>query len=282
MINKLCIIGLGLIGGSIAAALKKQKFVKHIIACDRDENNLKIAVKLQIIDDYSLDIKNSIIGCNVIIIATPVNSTNNILATIKPNIQPNMLITDVGSTKCSVIRDVQNILGNSFNKFIPAHPITGKEATGSINANADLFIGKKVIITPNNNIPEDIEFISKMWQKVGSIVEQMAAKKHDEIFALSSHLPHILAFSFVNYMAQHNDAKNWTGGGFKDFTRIASSDSTMWSDICNTNKEEILKHLNNYQNELTQLSKFIKDNEVKDYFANAKKHRDDWILGAIL
>lgn len=272
MLNKITIIGVGLIGGSLAKSLKKNNFAKEIMGFGRNKNNLKNAKNLQIIDSFSTELKD-IENSNIIVLATPVGSFKQVLEQIKPYIK-NQIITDVGSTKQSVELDIKNILGDI--DFVPAHPIAGKEKTGFENADENLFLNKKVIIT--GGISKDI--IKKMWHTTGAIVEEMDAKTHDDIFALTSHLPHILAFGLVGYMSKIKGCEKFIGGGFKDFSRIASSDSQMWADICENNNIEILKHLDEYQQELNNLKKLIKNGEkqqYKKYFLNAKNNRNSWI-----
>ena len=178
-----------------------------------------------------------------------------------------------------MVNDVKDILGDV--KFIPAHPIAGKEKTGCEYADEKLFSGKKLIITPleNSNL-KDINLIEKMWSLTGAIIEKMNCKTHDNIFALTSHLPHILAFTLVGYMSNNKGSENYTGGGFKDFSRIASSNEKMWSDICQNNKNEIIKHLDNYQQELNKIRQLIQDDkkdDYQDYFKNAKDNRNSWL-----
>ncbi len=279
--NKICIIGVGLIGGSIAKQIKAQNIAKQVIGYGRNIANLSFAKDNNIIDDYQLNIKNAISGAEIIIIATPVNSLSNILVQIKPHMSSQTILSDVGSTKCSVIKDVVNIFGDNFKNFIPAHPIAGNENSTNKYADKDLFINKKLIITPMiSNTATNINAIKLLWQQIGAKVEIMDAKTHDYIFAISSHLPHLLAFSYITYMAKHSKSHYYTGGGFKDFSRIASSNDLMWADILLNNKVEILQHLKDYQQQLDLIATLIKDNkqqQLQELFSSAKKNRDSWL-----
>jgi prephenate dehydrogenase len=276
MSYKITIIGVGLIGGSLAKILKNSDFASEIIGFGRSENNLQIAKNLNIIDSFTTDIKSAM-DCDIVVIATPVGVFKDILKQIKPFVK-NQIITDVGSTKQSVERDIKSIFGSDFNNFVPAHPIAGKEKSGCESADENLFKNKKLIITGGKKSNKKI--IQEMWLLTGAVVSEMDSKTHDDIFGLTSHLPHLLAFGLVGQMAKQKGAEKFIGGGFKDFSRIASSDSIMWADIFENNKDEVLNHLENYQQELNNLAKLIKNNEkdkYKKYFAAAKKNRDTWI-----
>jgi prephenate dehydrogenase len=276
MSYKITIIGVGLIGGSLAKILKNSDFASEVIGFGRNDNNLQTAKNLNIIDSFTTDIKSAM-DCDIVVIATPVGVFKDILKQIKPFVK-NQIITDVGSTKQSVERDVKGIFGSDFNNFVPAHPIAGKEKSGCESADENLFKNKKLIITGGEKSNKKI--IQEMWLLTGAVVSEMDSKTHDDIFGLTSHLPHLLAFGLVGQMAKQKGAEKFIGGGFKDFSRIASSDSTMWADIFENNKDEVLNHLENYQQELNNLAKLIKNNEkdkYKKYFAVAKKNRDTWI-----
>ena len=282
MINKITIIGVGLIGGSLARALKSNNLANIVFGYGRDQNRLEAATKEGIIDQHSTDLKIAVDGADIVVIATPVGSFEPLLYDLKPLITQHMIITDVGSTKSSIANSAKNILDEILSKFIPAHPIAGKEKSGFEASDASLFLNKKVIITPlDTNLPESINTIKKMWEDVGANVDFMSSESHDELLGMTSHLPHMLAFSLVNYLVSQNpSASIYAAGGFKDFSRIASGDAVMWSDICLNNKAQIIKHIKNYQKTLDSLVSSI-DNENNDeleaFFVNAKKTRDSWI-----
>ena len=282
MINKITIIGVGLIGGSLARALKSNNLANIVFGYGRDQNRLEAATKEGIIDQYSTDLKIAVDGADIVVIATPVGSFESLLYDLKPLITQHMIVTDVGSTKSSIANSAKHILDEMLSNFIPAHPIAGKEKSGFEASDAGLFLNKKVIITPlDTNLPESINTIKKMWEDVGANVDFMSSESHDELLGMTSHLPHMLAFSLVNYLVSQNpSASIYAAGGFKDFSRIASGDAVMWSDICLNNKAQIIKHIKNYQKTLDSLVSSI-DNENNDeleaFFVNAKKTRDSWI-----
>ncbi|SMN11898.1 Prephenate and/or arogenate dehydrogenase [uncultured Candidatus Thioglobus sp.] len=279
MIDRICIIGVGLIGGSFAKGLKDAGQVKTIIGYGRNENSLKQAQKLGVIDEYSTDIAQALSEVDMVLIATPVDTFELILQSIKPHINDKTIISDVGSTKGSVIRIAKQVFAEMPENFIPAHPIAGKEQSGVLAANGALFNNKRVILTPTNNAnTNSIVMVTKLWDALGAKVEIMDDKTHDDLLAMTSHLPHMLAFSLIDYLANHNPkAMNYAAGGFKDFSRIASSDAVMWRDICLNNADEIVKHIEGFQDSLSDLSQMIKSqkkHEMEQLFINAKNARD--------
>ncbi|RUA06427.1 MAG: prephenate dehydrogenase/arogenate dehydrogenase family protein [Gammaproteobacteria bacterium] len=280
--NKICIIGVGLIGGSFALGLKKAGKVHNIVGYSRNENNLKMAVELGVIDSYSIDIGQALSGVDMVLIATPVNSFQSVLEMIKPHIDENVIISDVGSTKGSVIAMAKTVFGIMPSRFIPAHPIAGKEKSGVEAADATLFKGKRVILTPTKNADtQAIMIVSDLWESMGARVEVLDDKTHDDLLAMTSHLPHMLAFSLMDYLINSDaSALNYAAGGFKDFSRIASSDASMWRDICINNADEIVKHIEGFQRNLSQISDLIKGaqaQEIESLFVNAKTARDNWL-----
>ena len=282
MMNRICIIGVGLIGGSFAAGLKQSNQVHTIVGYGRNKANLIKAQELMVIDEYSLDISEALKDVDLVLIATPVNSFKAILEMIKPYITDQVIVTDVGSTKASVINIAKQVFGHMPKNFIPAHPIAGKEQSGVEAAQADLFNNKRVIITPEDNSNAlSVSAVSALWQSVGAKVEVMDADKHDDLLAMTSHLPHMLAFSLMDYLMSSNpDACHYAAGGFKDFSRIASSDAVMWRDICINNPDQIIKHIEGYQESLSSIAHLIKNNqpeELEKLFSDAKSARDNWL-----
>jgi len=282
MMKKICIIGIGLIGGSLAKAIKKTHQSEIVFGYGRNSSRLEKAKKSNVIDQYSTDIGVALDGANIVIIATPVGSYESILEEMKPHIAEDMVISDVGSTKVSVVEAVKAVFDDVLDNFIPAHPIAGKEKSGFEVSDADLFINKKVIITPlENNNPESIKMLKKMWEGVGAEVDFMTPKSHDDLLGMTSHLPHMLAFSLVNYLiSQHPEASVYAAGGFKDFSRIASGDAIMWRDICLHNRDAIIAHIKRYQESLDTLVDAI-DSQNKEQlellFREAKNTRDSWV-----
>ena len=282
MINKITIVGVGLIGGSLAKALKEKNLAKTVFGYGRDRSRLEEAKKHNIIDDYSTQIEEAVNHADIIVIATPVGTFRNIFSEVKPLIVDDVIISDVGSTKTNIVDIAKEILGDKSQCFVPAHPIAGKEKSGFEASDGNLYIGKKVIITPiEDNSSESIQVIESMWKNVGAEVDFMSPQSHDDLLGMTSHLPHMLAFSLVNYLVDQNpSASIYAGGGFKDFSRIASGDAVMWRDICLQNKNKIITHLKGYQSTIEELIDAI-DQEESDklelLFATAKKTRDSWI-----
>jgi prephenate dehydrogenase len=282
MINKITVIGVGLIGGSLAKAIKKNNLSKIVFGFGRDSNRLEEAQKANIIDQFSTNLKEAVSDSDIVVIATPVGSFKEILSEIKPYLTDKILITDVGSTKTNIVSIVKQILGEYSNFFVPAHPIAGKEKSGFESSESSLFNNKKVIITPlETNRAESINLIQKMWEGTGADVDFMSPESHDELLGMTSHLPHMLAFSLVNYLISKNpSASIYAAGGFKDFSRIASGDAVMWRDICIQNKNQIIDHIKGYQKTLNSLVDAI-ENENSDeldlLFTKAKKTRDSWV-----
>ena len=282
MINKITIVGVGLIGGSLARALKEKNLAKTVFGYGRDRSRLEEAKKSNIIDDYSTQIEEAVNHADIIVIATPVGTFRNIFSEVKPLIVDDVIISDVGSTKTNIVDIAKEILGDKSQCFVPAHPIAGKEKSGFEASDGNLYNGKKVIITPiEDNSSESIQLIESMWKNVGAEVDFMSPQSHDDLLGMTSHLPHMLAFSLVNYLVDQNpSASIYAGGGFKDFSRIASGDAVMWRDICLQNKDKIVTHLRGYQSTIEELIDAI-DQEESDklelLFATAKKTRDSWI-----
>ena len=282
MIKKITIIGVGLIGGSLAKAIKNNNLAEVVFGFGRNLSRLKDAQKSNIIDQYSIDISEALDGASIVVIATPVGTFESILRELKPYITEGMIITDVGSTKTGIAKAAREILVEMASCFVPAHPIAGKEKSGFESSDAELFLNKKVIITPLEiNTDKTINSLKKMWEDVGADVDFMSAESHDELLGMTSHLPHMLAFSLVNYLITQNpSASIYAAGGFKDFSRIASGDAVMWRDICLNNRVQIIAHIKSYQETLSALVDAI-DNQDKDklesFFRDAKTTRDSWV-----
>ena len=282
MIKKITIIGVGLIGGSLAKAIKKNNLAEVVFGFGRNLSRLESAQKSNIIDQYSIDISEALDSASIVVIATPVGTFESILRELKPYITEGMIITDVGSTKMGIAKSAQEILVEMASCFVPAHPIAGKEKSGFESSDAELFLNKKVIITPLEiNTDKTINSLKKLWEDVGADVDFMSAHSHDELLGMTSHLPHMLAFSLVNYLITQNpSASIYAAGGFKDFSRIASGDAVMWRDICLNNRDQIIAHIKSYQETLSALVDAI-DNQDKDklesFFRDAKTTRDSWV-----
>ncbi len=288
MFNKLCIIGVGLIGGSIAKAARKNKLVKTIVGFGREQDaeNLKTAKELGVIDDYYLDIAEAVENVDCVIIATPVASFQAIFQTLKQqNIWSEKTIyTDVGSTKGNIIAAAEQVFGFVPDNFVPAHPIAGAENSGVHAAVVDLYLNKRLIITPvSNTNSEAVQKIHAFWEGLGAIVSIMDAQQHDKVLAATSHLPHLLAFALVDMLGTQDEESEifkYAAGGFKDFTRIASSDPTMWRDIALANKQAIIPLLAQLRTELATIEMLLATEQQQtlfDIFTHAKNARQRFL-----
>ncbi len=272
MFNKICIIGVGLIGGSIARAARQQGLCKTILGFGREADlaNLQTAKQLGIIDEFHLEIAPAVTNIDGIVIATPVGAIESVFSLLKPFWNENTLYTDVGSTKGNVIVAAEKVLGHVPINLVPAHPIAGGEQSGVTAAVDNLFVDKRVIIPPDQATrPEALSTIQLFWEGLGAQVAIMDAAHHDAILAATSHLPHIVAFALVD-MLGHKDEQSeifkYAAGGFRDFTRIASSDPTMWRDICAANKDEIIPLIQQLKAELDKIEQFLACNDNQQLF----------------
>ncbi len=284
MINHLCVIGVGLIGGSLSMALKKADCVKTVTGLGRGIENLQKAQQLGIIDHYETDYSKAISQADLIFISVPIGAMAEVFNKIQPHLKPRAIVTDGASAKHTVIEIAQRELGTKINQFIPGHPIAGTEKSGAAAAFDSLYQNRRVILTPlENNSVADIKAVHSMWKNTGAMVDEMGARHHDLVLAGTSHLPHVLAFSLVNCLNNVDDVEEifkYAAGGFRDFTRIASSDPVMWRDICLNNSEAILAMMHHYQENMDCLKTAIENSDgdkLMDVFSDAKKARDDFV-----
>ena len=272
MFDKLCIIGVGLMGGSVARAARLKGLSKIIMGYGRlqDLQNLETAKHLGVIDDYSLDIEVAVQDADCVVIATPVESIESILSLLQPIWSDQTIYTDVGSTKGSVVAAAQRVFGVIPNNFVLAHPIAGAEQSGVVAAVDDLFVNKRLIISPLSHTRIDaLKKIQSFWEQCGSDVSMMEVHRHDAILAATSHLPHVLAFALVDMLGHQDEQSeifNYAAGGFRDFTRIASSDPTMWRDICLANKNEIIPLLQQTKLQLDKIQCLLENNDGQQLF----------------
>ena len=272
MFDKLCIIGVGLIGGSVARAARLKGLSKRIMGYGRlqDLQYLETAKHLGVIDDYSLDIEVAVQDADCVVIATPVESIESILSLLQPIWSDQTIYTDVGSTKGSVVAAAQRVFGVIPNNFVLAHPIAGAEQSGVEAAVDDLFVNKRLIISPLSHTRIDaLKKIQSFWEQCGSDVSMMEVHRHDAILAATSHLPHVLAFALVDMLGHQDEQSeifNYAAGGFRDFTRIASSDPTMWRDICLANKNEIIPLLQQTKLQLDKIQCLLENNDGQQLF----------------
>jgi prephenate dehydrogenase len=281
MINRLCIIGVGLIGGSLARALRRANACTHITGCGRSDEHLQRALELGVIDEYTTDIARAVKGADIVVLSVPLRAMPAIFRTIDAHIDPHAIITDVGSAKSTVEKAARENLLNSIHQFVPGHPIAGTEQSGVEASFAELYHDRRVILTPlQENSQETIERIKQMWQATGALVQLMPVDHHDEVLAATSHLPHILAFGLVDTLSKMSDRDEifqYAAGGFRDFSRIASSDPLMWRDICIENSEAIIQIMDNFLQDLEVLKQAIAASDldtVETIFRRAKQARD--------
>lgn len=280
--KKLVIFGVGLIGGSVALALKNQPHAPLCVGVGRNRQNLDQAMALGIIDNIADDIPTALSGADMVLIAAPVAQTKSILQNIKPHLSPNTVVTDAGSTKTDVLATAKTVLGEHASQFVGGHPIAGAEKSGAAAAMADLYVGKNVVLTPNNHQAEAVNKVRQLWQACGANVIEMPAENHDRIFATVSHLPHLLAFALVDDIASRDNADElfqFAASGFRDFTRIAGSSPEMWRDISAANRAALLDEVSKYEQALAKLKQALaaEDNDgLQAIFERASKARNDW------
>lgn len=281
MINKLCIIGVGLIGGSLARALKVADFVGHVTGVGRNVDQLKHAVELGVIDSYETSIASAVSDADVIVVAVPVGSMKAVFSELAGSIKAGAVLTDVGSVKGNVVVDARGALGDKLSCFVPGHPIAGTEKSGVDASFAELYNGQRVILTPlEETLATATQTITQMWHAAGAEVVSLSVEHHDEVLAATSHLPHVLAYMLVDTLAQMHERREifqFAAGGFKDFTRIASSDPQMWHDICLNNRGALLDMLQKFSSDINKLTAAIEheDSEfILKMFKRAKAARD--------
>ncbi|MCK5725917.1 MAG: prephenate dehydrogenase/arogenate dehydrogenase family protein [Thiotrichaceae bacterium] len=285
MIDRLCIFGVGLIGGSLAMGLRKAGLCQTIIGCSRSKNHLQRAQELGIIDDYSTNPAEAVKGADMVFLAVPLGAMHPILAQIKDHLAEQVIITDGGSAKQSVKEAAEAVFGSLPPRFILGHPIAGREKSGVEAAIDHLYQDRKIILTPVSDSDQTaIDKVTAMWEACGASVECLDVKVHDQILAATSHLPHILAYELVATLVDCEESDrvfNYAAGGFQDFTRIASSDPVMWRDICIENKTAVLNMIDLFENRLKNLKVMINHQDgdaIVEEFSLAKTARDKMLL----
>ena len=282
--DKLVVIGVGLIGGSVACALRRAGKVRRIVGVGRGRANIERALELHVIDEASDELSEAVTGADIVLLAVPVKQNEGLLATLSECISASTLVTDAGSTKMDYVAAVRRLLPTHLAQVVPAHPIAGAESTGVLAARADLFAGKNVVLTPlAETDPAATGRIEAMWVACGARVRRMSASHHDQLFSAVSHLPHMLAYALVHMIATRPDAKelfSFAAGGFRDFTRIASSSPDMWRDIASANREALLVDIAGYQAHLARLAELIRAadaEQLERLFATARDARNAWL-----
>jgi len=281
MINRLALIGVGLIGGSLARALRDAGHVREVIGYGRGLANLQRAVELGVADRIETSLSAAVRDADMVVLATPVGSMADILDAIAPYLAKDAVVTDVGSVKGTIATAARAALGAKLTDFVPGHPIAGTERTGVEASFSSLFVGRRVVLTPlPETRAEAVARVRAMWQAAGAEVVSMSVEHHDAVLAATSHLPHLLAYALVDMLARLDDSREifaYAAGGFRDFTRIASSDPVMWRDISLANREAIVNMLKQYQAEVNGLIKAVATGDgekLLTLFARAKAARD--------
>ena len=281
LLSRLCIIGVGLIGGSLARALRNANAVTEIVGCGRDASHLQKAQSLGVIDRYVTDPAEAVAGADMVVLAVPLGAMQGVMEQIAPALTSSCIVTDVGSAKGSVVNAAKQVFKNIPSTLIPGHPIAGTEKSGVEASFAELFQNRRVILTPTETSDaEAVQKVRAMWEMCGAEVVEMGVAHHDEILAATSHLPHMLAYALVDTLARMDDSReifDFAAGGFRDFTRIASSDPDMWHDICLANHDALVKVLEAFSDDLRLLADAVRRSDsafLKDTFTRAKQARD--------
>lgn len=282
-IRRLAILGVGLIGGSLALALRRAGVVAHIVGAGRSVDSVAQAVALGVIDEAAASPADAVRDADMVVLAAPVAQTPVLLAAIAPHVRDDAIVTDAGSTKSDAVDAARVAFGEHLARFVPGHPIAGGERSGAAAAQAHLYDGRRVVLCPlPENAEADVARVRAMWQAAGARVSCMSAEQHDMVFASVSHLPHLLAFALLAQILDSADSAlklDYAGAGFRDFTRIAASSPEMWRDICLANRAALLHELDGYSAALAALRTHLAKGDgaaLERLFARASQGRRDW------
>ncbi|MCX8018073.1 MAG: prephenate dehydrogenase/arogenate dehydrogenase family protein [Rhodocyclaceae bacterium] len=287
-LERLTIVGVGLIGGSFALAIKSAlaggQDCPRILGMGRSRAPLEAALGLGVIDEIGADWPSALDGADLVLLGMPVGQMAPVMQALAPHLGPRTLVTDGGSTKADVVAAARAAFGSKIGQFVPGHPIAGAEKSGVTAAQADLYLGRRVVLTPlPENHPADVAAVRQVWELCGAKVSSLEPEEHDRVFAAVSHLPHLLAFALVHELAGRDNADqlfSFAAGGFRDFTRIASSHPEMWRDICLANRQALLKELDAYMGELLRTRVLLASADavgLEKMFATARARRDAWL-----
>jgi prephenate dehydrogenase len=282
MLDKLVIVGVGLIGGSVALAARRGKLARRIVGVGRTGEGMDAALELGVVDAVE-PLEQAVADADLVLFAMPVGQMPDVMAAMRPHLGAKTLVTDAGSTKGDVAQAARDHLGDALSRFIPGHPIAGAEKSGVTAAKPELFDSKNVVLTPiAENSTRDVDAVGDFWRGCGAYVIEMSVELHDRIFAAVSHLPHVLAFALVEEIARRPDADQlfaFAAGGFRDFSRIAGSSPEMWRDICLANRPAVLSELDAYIARLQQLRNLIDAEDgaaLAESFEHARTARNAW------
>jgi prephenate dehydrogenase len=286
LFERVAVLGVGLIGGSFALALKQAKACAHVVGAGRNPANLKLALERGVIDSIAADAVAAAHGADLVLLAAPVAQFPKLFRDVASVLGPKAIVTDGGSTKRDVIASARAALGKKISQFVPAHPIAGAEQSGAGAASAELFRGKRVIMTPlRENSDSTVKKAQDAWSACGARITRMHPEEHDAILAAVSHLPHVLAYALVHEFAARDNAAQlfaYAAGGFRDFTRIASSHPEMWRDICIANRDRLLEELEKYRIELDAMARLLESADgpgLEKAFTEARDARERWLNG---
>jgi prephenate dehydrogenase len=284
--QRMTVIGIGLIGGSLARAARAAGLCNEIVGAGRSADHLQRAVDLGVIDRYETDLAKAVAGADLVLLAVPLGAMKAVFEGIKGHLDADAVVTDAGSAKASVVEDAVEVFGALPPNLVPGHPIAGTENSGVEASFAELFQGRRVILTPTERTDERAtDVVRKLWEGAGAQVTLMDVRHHDEVLAATSHLPHVLAYTLVDTLArmgERDEIFQYAAGGFRDFTRIASSDPVMWRDICLANHDALLAIVERYQEDLDALAKAIRGSDserILEIFTRAKQARDRYCNG---
>ncbi len=284
MIQRLAIIGVGLIGSSLSLALKQAAAVGSVVGYGRNRDNLDRGIELGVLDEAAASVADCVAGADVVVVSVPLGAMAAVFTEMSTALDSRALITDAGSAKRSVVEAARAALGEAFPRFVPGHPIAGTERSGVEAGFASLYQNRRVILTPvAETDPAAVSMIEAMWRDCGAEVEQLEVDHHDKVLAATSHLPHMLAYALVHHLSglnEHEEILRYAAGGFRDFTRIASSSPEMWRDVCLSNGAALVGLIEQYQLELEQVNKAIRAGDADELlrlFSRAKSERDSLI-----
>lgn len=286
MIRRLAILGVGLMGGSLALALKRTGLVETVVGTGRGRDNLEQALKAGVIDVIAATPAEAVQGADMIVLAVPVGAMPGLMDQIAAEVGVGAVLTDVGSTKQDIVAAARTLLPGQLDRFVPGHPIAGAETSGVAAAHADLYRGKDVILTPlPENDAQAVDRVREMWQGCGAHVESMSAEVHDRVFAAVSHLPHLAAFALMDELAGRENSTLFfrhAGSGFRDFTRIAGSHPEMWRDVALANREALVSELDAYIDRLVHLRDLVSAADrdaLMAVLSRASHARQQWAQG---
>lgn len=284
LLKKIVVCGVGLIGGSFALALRRAGAVERVVGIGRSRASLENALRLGVVDEIAEGWAGALRSADLVLLAAPVGQMDALARAMAPHLEPQTVVTDAGSTKADVVAAFRTHLGAHLSHAVPAHPIAGAEKSGVEAATATLYQGRRVVVAPlKENVPEAVARVRAAWEACGGRVSEMDPERHDRVFAAVSHLPHLLAFALVNDLAGRPDSEELFGfaaGGFRDFTRIASSHPEMWRDICVANRAALLAELDAYVTELGRVRELLARGDgaaLEALFERARAARNAWL-----